>query len=262
MNSFVCLATYQIIQTYTQAFMQRPPRPPARTAYFSQLSLSLIVVDTLRIAGGVWTSCELGRRAEWALTFDWHAINTRPYRGLDLYAGLEFSVFFQVKSQGVDLYADRLIREYIRYFLASWAYTFPKPVDWAQQLSSKLVNLRHSIPAKFARKPQCITEIDRWKATEFRQFLLYTGPVVLFDVLPCTVYNHFLLLSVAIILLLSPKFCGSYADYAHSLLCFFVEQANHIYGEDFIGSLYLSLKPKFKTLVWNQTLIRAAKNRF
>ena len=28
------------------------------------------------------------------------------------------------------------------------------------------------------------------------------------------------------------------------------------------GSLYLLSKPKFKTLVWNQTLIRAAKNRF
>ena len=28
------------------------------------------------------------------------------------------------------------------------------------------------------------------------------------------------------------------------------------------GSLYLSLKPKFKTLVWNQILIRAAKKRF
>jgi len=103
-----------------------------------------------------------------------------------------------------------------------------------QQLSSKLVNLRHSIPAEFARKPRCLTEIDRWKATEFRQFLLYTGPVVLFDVLPDAVYNHFLLLSVAIILLVSPKFCGPYADYAHSLLCLFVEQAKHIYGEDFI----------------------------
>ena len=63
---------------------------------------------------------------------------------------------------------------------------------------------------------------------------MYTGPVVLSGVLSDAVYNHFLLLSVGITLLVSPKFCGPYADYAHSLLCLFVEQAKHIYGEDFI----------------------------
>ena len=104
-----------------------------------------------------------------------------------------------------------------------------------RQLSSKLVNLRNSVSSEFARKPRCISELDRWKkATEFRQLLLYTGPVVLSGVLSDAVYNHFLLLSVGITLLVSPKFCGPYADYAHSLLCLFVEQAKHIYGEDFI----------------------------
>jgi hypothetical protein len=101
-------------------------------------------------------------------------------------------------------------------------------------LSDKLIKLHNSIPVEFARKPRSVSEVDRWKATEFRQFLLYTGPIVLPGVLSDAVYNHFLLLCVGITLLISPKLCVNYADYAHTLLCLFVEQASHLYGEDFI----------------------------
>ena len=103
-----------------------------------------------------------------------------------------------------------------------------------QQLSEKLGKLCKYIPTEFARKPRSVSEVDRWKATEFRLFLLYTGPVVLFGVLSDVVYNHFMLLSVGITLLISPKYCSAYADYAHSLLCLFVEQAKCLYGDDFV----------------------------
>lgn len=51
------------------------------------------------------------------------------------------------------------------------------------------------------------TERSRWKATELRQFLLYTGPVVLKDVLKSQIYENFMLLSVGVYILVSSEYC-------------------------------------------------------
>lgn len=47
------------------------------------------------------------------------------------------------------------------------------------EISDNLVSLHGKMPSEFARQPRSLEELERWKATEFRQFLLYTGPVVL-----------------------------------------------------------------------------------
>lgn len=64
--------------------------------------------------------------------------------------------------------------------------------------------------------------------------LLYTGPVVLFNVFPKHVYNNFLVLSVAIRIILSPVLCSDYCDYAEKLLKFFVTNFAKIYGSEFL----------------------------
>jgi len=73
-------------------------------------------------------------------------------------------------------------------------------------------------------------------------------------VLSEVVHNYFLLLSAGIALLVSPKFCGPHADYAHSLLCLFVEQARHLYGEEFIVYIVHGLTHLAADVKWHGCL--------
>lgn len=101
-----------------------------------------------------------------------------------------------------------------------------------RELSEKLSTMKEHIPCEFKRKPRPVSEFERWKAVEFRQLLLYTGPVCLLDILPSELYQNFLLLSVAMNVFLNPFLCHTYSDYAHSLLILFVEHFAKIYGKD------------------------------
>ena len=47
------------------------------------------------------------------------------------------------------------------------------------RISLNLLNLNGKLPSEFARQPRSLDVFKRWKATEWRHFLLYTGPVVL-----------------------------------------------------------------------------------
>lgn len=99
-------------------------------------------------------------------------------------------------------------------------------------ISHCLLSLRSSIPLEFSRKTRAIDEVERWKATEFRTFLLYTGPVVLNGQLPEAMYKNFLLLSVGIHFLLSPSLCEKYVNYAQQIIVCFVKHFGELYGNN------------------------------
>jgi len=61
-----------------------------------------------------------------------------------------------------------------------------------EQPSQNLIRMIPFIPREFSRKPRSVSDVLRWKATELRQFLLYTGPVALLNVLPESLYQNFL----------------------------------------------------------------------
>ncbi len=103
-----------------------------------------------------------------------------------------------------------------------------------RHISENLLHLKNFIPREFSRKCRSLNELDRWKATEFRQFLLYTGMVALKGHLSAIQYKHFLLLFIAMFCLASPDFYFTHADYAHSLLCLFVQHAGRLYSQGFL----------------------------
>ena len=98
------------------------------------------------------------------------------------------------------------------------------------QINEKLLHLRACIPSCFARKPRPISDIQHWKATELRQFLLYTGKVVMNNILSVEMYQNFLKLSVAMCILVSPELTKTHVTYANSLLSEFVVEMETIYG--------------------------------
>ena len=101
--------------------------------------------------------------------------------------------------------------------------------------SEHLVLLRGNKPSRFARKPRTLFELDRWKDTEFRQFLLYTGPAVLRKVLSKVMFRHFMSLSLAISILIFDDVDArdGMLEYAALLLKFFVDNAHIYYGDTF-----------------------------
>ena len=105
-------------------------------------------------------------------------------------------------------------------------------VGLLNQISERLINLRHAVPSEFARRPRTVLEVDRWKATEFRSFLLYTGPVVLRGLLPEPLYNHFMLLSASVYCCLNSVTGKHYLNFVRSSLIQFVKLASEIYGKD------------------------------
>lgn len=80
------------------------------------------------------------------------------------------------------------------------------------------------LSSEFNRKGHSSEELGRWKATKFRTFLVYTGLVILKEVLSEEKYHHFLYFFVAMRLLLSPSPTSNQISFANQCLRKYVHQ--------------------------------------
>lgn len=101
-------------------------------------------------------------------------------------------------------------------------------------LNKKLLQLKSKMPIEFCRTPRDLNEVDRWKATEFRQFLLYTGPYILYNVLDQSRYCHFLKLSLAMRILLHKENCKFNNSCAQDLINSFIISFPELYSEKYL----------------------------
>ena len=102
-------------------------------------------------------------------------------------------------------------------------------------ISGRLERLAELSPKEFARPPRSLNQYIHYKTTEFRQFLLYTGPVVLKSVLADDIYKHFIILHAAVRILTSESSSETQLLYAKLALRIFVRQCENIYGSSFVS---------------------------
>lgn len=98
-------------------------------------------------------------------------------------------------------------------------------------VSEKLLACGKTIPKEINRSVRSLDVLSFWKATEFRTFLLKTGPFVLKDKLPVDAFNHFLALHCAITICSSNSF-KKFIPVAEKLIEEFVKKFADIYGEE------------------------------
>ena len=76
--------------------------------------------------------------------------------------------------------------------------------NYVASLSREYATYNKYSPSVFARRPRQLEECTKFKATEFRQFFLYTGPVTLKSFLSPAEYANFLCLRLEYRTLFSP----------------------------------------------------------
>ena len=104
------------------------------------------------------------------------------------------------------------------------------------QINIRLGSCNGKLPSEFNRQPRSLEDLDYWKATELRSFLLYTGMVVLKGIVPDKVYEHFICLCLAVTLMSGSnedRRNGSLA-FCRELINFFISNAAKLYGSPFV----------------------------
>ncbi|XP_031328433.1 uncharacterized protein LOC116159566 isoform X1 [Photinus pyralis] len=102
------------------------------------------------------------------------------------------------------------------------------------ELSQRLVSLAKCIPVEIKRKPRSLSELSYWKATEFRSFVLYIGPIVLKNKIDIAIYDHFLLLHCAMQILLCADYIKQFGlSFPRTFLYHFVKHCKRIYTLQF-----------------------------
>ena len=130
-----------------------------------------------------------------------------------------------------------VVKKLIGYWLRGQLTTRVSAVQ-VKSWSKTIVSFVPFTCTEFGRVPRSFKEIDRWKAVEFRSFLIYFGPLLLRSELPDKLYHHFMLLNVAITILSCLVLCKAMLSYASVLLRQFVTEAGILYGE---GSLVYNM---------------------
>lgn len=110
--------------------------------------------------------------------------------------------------------------------------TFALKQSFITLISNKMENMSTLAPHEFTRIPRGFQNFEKWKATEFRFFMLYAGPVVLLESLSNRLYRNFMYLHYAMRIVCSDKLIIKYGEKAILYIKKFCLGLIQLYGEE------------------------------
>ena len=102
-------------------------------------------------------------------------------------------------------------------------------------LDSRLSSLECYCPSEFNRRPLKLSLFNLYKATMFRQLLLYTCPAVFCDVFSPPYYLHFVLLHFIIRILSAKNIQDDLLVYCKNAMVIFIEGSEELYKENIMS---------------------------
>lgn len=103
------------------------------------------------------------------------------------------------------------------------------PPKLRKEMEEKLSTTFKQFPCEFNRHGRKFEDVNRWKATELKAFLMYQYLSV-YKILPEKIRNHFLLLFCSVRILSHPIYYKKYNKLAERLLLDYVKQCKNNYG--------------------------------
>ena len=147
-----------------------------------------------------------------------------------------FTRIDMISSFPVD-YMHCILLGICRKLLNAWFNIVPFKLSSHQKklIENVIPTVKENTPIEFTRQLRSFKELDRFKATEYRQILLYTGPFIFKNILKDKYYKHFLLLFYIVRILCNPHaVCiDSHLLYADQLVKLFIKQFSLLYGKKF-----------------------------
>lgn len=195
-------------------------------------------VRTIKIKGRAFPVTKGDRRKN--CDYETHSRKDRHKKGLSPL--IQANV--KLKSAFVLDYMHLVLLGVMRKLLFMWFMAEQSVTQYARKwcrlsdkirdvVDARLLMYAESCPDEFARKPRSTRDLMRWKATEYRTFLLYTALLAMKGKVHNQIYANLTLLVVAMRIYLSKTWCAQrdYRKFANKCISSFVKQYSGIYGK-------------------------------
>ena len=128
-----------------------------------------------------------------------------------------------------------VMRRLLYYWLQNGPLSCRISGNSQKYIDANFLILSRWLPCEFSRRPRPLSEIKKFKATEFSTILKYTGIVAFMNVIDQNIFKNFLLFHVGITILTSKQFCLKHNDFAQACIVEFLNNSKLQYGSKFFS---------------------------